>query len=162
MVAMGKSFPLMYYTLFNCIMHFCTCYFLQIRKCNFLRAHTPVGVLSSLSLVAIYFIYFFICIILFCFHIVFLMTITTFELNCIMRLNCQRTELRGAQILKMSMCHNTGQCLFVNRALGHWRARLGIDQIGDIKLFPKFKNRLGFTYGHRHSSIRLPTNTKHL
>ena len=49
----------MYYTLFDCIMHFCT--FLQIRKCNFLRA--PVGVLSSLSLGAIYFIYYFICII---------------------------------------------------------------------------------------------------
>ena len=38
-----------------------------------------VGVLSSLSLDATYCIYYFICIILFCSHIVFLMTITTFE-----------------------------------------------------------------------------------
>ena len=76
-----KSYRLMYYTLFACIMHFCTSYFLQIRKCNFLREHTPVGVLSSFSLDAIYFIYYFICIILFCFHIVFIMTINTFELK---------------------------------------------------------------------------------
>ena len=40
-----------------------------------------MGVSSSLSLDAIYFIYYFICILLFCFHIVFLMTINTFELN---------------------------------------------------------------------------------
>ena len=55
--------------------------FLQIRKCNFLRAHTPVSVSSSLSLDAIYFIFYFIYIILFGSHIVFLMTINTFELN---------------------------------------------------------------------------------
>ena len=62
--------------LYHALLHFF--YFLQFRKRNFLRAHTPVGVLTSLSLDAIYFIYYFIYIILFCFHIVFLMTINTF------------------------------------------------------------------------------------
>ena len=65
------------------LLTFCTAYVYVCLyvECNTLRAYTPLCVLSSLSLDAIYFIYYFICIILFCFPIVFLMTINTFELN---------------------------------------------------------------------------------
>ena len=56
-------------------------YAFRLNSFKCMRAHTPVGVLSPLSLDAIYFIDYFICGILFCFHIVFLMTINTFELN---------------------------------------------------------------------------------
>ena len=53
--------------------------------------------MGVLSLDAIYFIYYFICILLLCFHIVFLMTISTFELNLIVvnKVNefmCQRRQ----------------------------------------------------------------------
>ena len=53
-----------------------------IRKCNFLRAPTPVGSFSYLALDAIYlFLLFYQHNVFFCFYIVLLMTINTFELN---------------------------------------------------------------------------------
>ena len=78
-----KSYPLMYYTLFDSFMHFCTYHFLQIRKCN----------VSSLSLDSIYLNNYFICIILFCFLIVFLMTINNFLIEmCLLQNTFDNSE----------------------------------------------------------------------